>query len=113
MTTTEAQFAMQAVGYRIFAAQIADDAEYARRAYERLRETRRVWHGPSRGYVYEPACTDPWEREVLERQVLRYVLDKGYFPTREHVKTYKANAAQAKREVPKKSVLKQAALALA
>lgn len=103
VTAAEAKWVLQDAQSYITLKQWADDAMYARRAYERLRErtgSSLEWDRERREYVNGGGvlkCTG-WEREVLERQVLNYVLEWGSFPSKDDVKTFKANAAKAKKE---------------
>lgn len=118
MTPQDARDAFDRVQARITYQQLADDAEYARRALDRLRE--RVWESqPDPEHRFRrinvdtgPACTG-WEREVLERQVLNFVLDNGFFPSVEYVKKMKQHARVFKREMPNKAQLNMAFKAVA
>jgi hypothetical protein len=118
VTADEAKWVLLDAQSYITLRQWADDAMYARRAYERLVERSRndvEWDRERHEYVNkrgELKCTG-WEREVLERQVLNYVLEHGSFPSKDHVKTLKANAAQAKKERASVAQIRRAQLVLA
>jgi hypothetical protein len=93
-----AEDCVDALDFYISTTEWYEEALYVRRSRDRLRETKRVW--TPTGYENVRAC-EGWEREVCERQILRYVLDHGYFPDEDHVKILRKNAQTAKRELPK------------